>query len=147
MKNSFLFISLGAYVDGAIGDSRMLRGLVDYKQCEIDSGRFSVDNGQVSCKGSSCSLEGCSAGYHRLKTKILDAKKAKCVTNFNGAKWNRSLFQCRTCSNLAPLSNNPEFKVKCGFISKQSGTFRLKKCNFECANGGLIAPINKYKVS
>ena len=138
-KNIFISLGYAGYVNGAIGDSsRMLRGLESYKQCVAESGEFVVENGHVACHGSSCSLEKCSAGYHRLKSTSLDAKKTKCITNYNGVKWNRNLFQCRTCSNLTPLSNNPDFKVKCEFISKQSGTYRLKKCNFECANGGII---------
>ena len=44
---------------------------------------------------------------------------------------------------MFPLADNPDFKVTCGFVSKQSGAFRLKKCNFECANGGLILPLQK----
>ena len=86
-------MSLGSYVvDAKIGDSRrMLRGLEPIEKCVRKFGTFlnTVPNGTVGCDETSCYLDKCRTGFHRLKTKNDQAKKAKCISNFNGVKWNK----------------------------------------------------------
>ena len=106
---------------------------------------MTVDNGVVNCKGSTCELKTCDQGFMKLKTASGQSKKAKCVSTKNNLKWNKQLFQCRTCSNMDPLVDNDDFKVSCSFV-KKSG-FQLKKCSFQCHNGEKVQPAGKKKMT
>ena len=72
--------------------------------------------------------------FERLRTNKNQALKTKCYVrdvNF----WNKELFDCATCANLFPLSNNPnknQFDMNCSL--KNRAGFKLKKCNFRCKN-------------
>ena len=110
----------------------------------LDS-QMTVDNGVVNCKGSTCELKTCDQGFMKLKTANGQSKKAKCVSTKNNLKWNKQLFQCRTCSNMDPLVDNNDFKVSCSFV-KKSG-FQLKKCSFQCHNGEKVQPAGKKKMT
>ena len=72
--------------------------------------------------------------FKRLRTNKNQTLKTKCYVrdvNF----WNKDLFDCATCANLFPLSNNPnknQFDMNCSL--KNRAGFKLKKCNFRCKN-------------
>lgn len=138
---------LAGSASAGIGDGRfpMLRALVDHEICEHNFGELTVANGEVNCNGSVCELKTCIDGYHKLKTANGQSKKAKCISNKAGLKWNKNLLQCRTCSDMTPLADNDDFDVSCSFVNKAG--FRLKKCSFECKNGQKIQPANKKKMT
>ena len=61
--------------------------------------------------------------------------KTKCTEVTIGHYWNKKLFDCATCKNLYPLSNNPnenQFQIDCS-LTNRAGS-KLKKCNFRCKN-------------
>merc|ERR1712176_685483 len=138
---------LAGTASAGIGDGRfpMLRALVDHEICESNFGALDVQNGVVDCNGSVCALSTCDEGYHKLKTESGQSKKAKCVSNKAGLKWNKQLLQCRTCAEMNPLADNDDFDVSCNFVNKAG--FRLKKCSFQCKNGQKIQPANKKKMT
>ena len=100
-----------------------------------------LENGEKECKFGYCKLKKCEQGYHRTKTVQKQGPKAKCIANSKGTKWNKELFKCRTCADMNPLANNPDFIVSCGYQSIARGTYSLKRCTFKCRNGGLIQPL------
>lgn len=96
------------------------------------------ENSKITCLNkwgqTQCKL-GCVNHYQRLRTNKDQTLKTKCFVRPNGNFWNKELFDCKTCKNLFPLSNNPnknQFNMNCSL--KNRAGFKLKKCNFRCKN-------------
>ena len=96
----------------------------------------------MECKHGYCKLKKCDPGFHRTKTENKQSAKAKCIRNSKGLFWNKELFKCRTCADMNPLVNNPDFEVSCAYQTLGGGMFNLKRCTFKCKNGGRVQPLN-----
>ena len=95
-----------------------------------------------SCSGNTCQWEECPPYYQPLPIIKNSAKKMKCKLNKrdNTFMWTKAgLWGCKTCDNLEPLENNPDFNVQCR--SKKQGS--IKYCEISCKNGEKIYPLNK----
>ena len=103
--------------------------------------------GTYSCAGPHCQLYTCQNGYQGIPIVDGAAKKMTCKYDkrTNTYSWNKpGLWYCASYIYLEPLHFNPDFKVDCRYENK--GGYNLKVCNFECANGEKIYPLNKKKV-
>ena len=106
-----------------------------------------LENGEKECKFGYCKLKKCEQGYHRTKTVQKQGPRAKCIANAKGINWNKELFKCRTCADMNPLADNPDFVISCGYQSLARGMFSLKRCTFQCKNGGVIQPLGVKKAT